>query len=87
MEEKRTSSVWTAITLLVVLPVGAYVGGYFIRSKSADDPRDWRQQRRRLFATQFEAKLFSPAAKVETLATGLSVSTEVDGPYGSAFYP
>lgn len=72
MDDKRTSGVWVAVAGLLLVPVGMYVGAYFLRGEMVDHP----SARFRVFRTELEKKVFSPAAKVEAFAIGKKVETD-----------
>lgn len=74
--ERRTSSTSfaaAAIVLFVLVLLGTYVGGYFALSTntSGATPDD----RCRVFRVEWQAKIYKPAAKVESAITGDAVIT------------
>jgi hypothetical protein len=78
----RTLLILLALAILVV-SAGAYVGGYFLLSNAVEIVvvREWRS---RYFASEWQVRIFQPAAKVESLFCGkdvrLSAPREPDGP-------
>jgi hypothetical protein len=83
METKRSSALpmLAAIVLLLVVILGAYVGCYLLRSEVLHIGMYPSFRQRRYFATDWEAKKFKPAAKVESLVTGRHVSTHPPDTY------
>ena len=73
MSEARKKSDWpvvVALALVVLVPVAAYVGGYFMLSTTTG----YGQPSIRVFHTSLETRIFEPAAKVESLCTGHKVT-------------
>jgi hypothetical protein len=79
MEEKRSTVVpiLLAVVLLTVLPTSAYFGAYFFRSDVGilRTLPDGSMTDLRVFRTKWEARLFTPAARVESLLSGENVRT------------
>jgi hypothetical protein len=67
----RTLLILLALAILVV-SAGAYVGGYFLLSNAVEIVvvREWRS---RYFASEWQVRIFQPAAKVESLFCGKDV--------------
>jgi hypothetical protein len=73
MEPERRFSAVPILALAVMLPavvLGVYVGGYFLRCEVIVLSRKCR-----VYPTSWEAKLFRPAATIESSFTGSTVST------------
>jgi hypothetical protein len=77
MKEKCSSAVpLVAFLMLVLVPGGAYVGGYFLRSTVLTGhvipggQTTLTESKTRLFATKWEAAIYQPAARIETLVIG-----------------
>ena len=93
MKEKRTSGVWVVavMAVLVLLPLVAYVAGYFVLSDSGsmsfivhEDGSKSLEYRPRFYARRWLATIYSPAGRVEKLLTGVEVRVrckhDEDGP-------
>jgi hypothetical protein len=78
MERERTSAapILLAVVVVVSVVLGAYTVAYFLRGACDDYVLHGGMSARiRSYHTAREAKFFSPAARVESLVTGLGVST------------
>jgi hypothetical protein len=71
METKRAYAVpiLLAVVVLVVVPLSVYVGSYFVRGVVWPDHRG----KVRSYPTTLEARLFKPAAALESVITGSTV--------------
>jgi hypothetical protein len=78
MNEKRSVAGPIAVAaLLVVVPLGAYVGGYFLLGKWEDWTSFGRVQTVRIFPHYMIARLYKPLADLESAVTGIPVSVLV----------
>ena len=79
MSEARKESGWpvvVAVVLAVVLlPLAVYVGGYFATCTGIDRRFDWYADFR-YYRYEWQAWVFQPAAKVESLLTGQTTVTD-----------
>jgi hypothetical protein len=73
MEEKRPSGVWVVVAVPLFVLAG-YVGAYFMRCEVHDYSGFVGPHIIRYYPTTWEATLFRPAARVESLVTGGRVS-------------
>lgn len=78
MSENRKTTDWpivagVAVMLLLVAALGLYVVGYFATSTSHSGPIP--DSRCRIFRLKWQADIYKPAAKVESVVTGDHVST------------
>jgi hypothetical protein len=75
MQADRRVNLAVAVSLisLILLPSVLYVGGYFALSRTSGGatPDDWC----RIYRMKWQAEIFKPAAKVESMITGDEVST------------
>jgi hypothetical protein len=86
MNDKRTTGAWMAVALMValmvLLPSISYVVGYFLRSQVLAATGRQGSLITRIYPTDWEATIFKPAAKIESLVTGKDVSSVKQiGPY------
>ena len=69
MSQYRVTTVFVALVVLVALL--SYLGGYILLG----DIEHFRGTKFRVFGPQWQAKLYEPAAKVESSLTGEPVAT------------
>lgn len=74
INDKRSGGLWAAIALLLVPAfVATYLSAYFLRGAYIDESYSaWAV---RVYSTDTEARLFRPAAKVESLIRQRQVGT------------
>jgi hypothetical protein len=81
MASPRKKSDWpivTAVVLAVVLvPLGVYVGGYFVTGEKLETPSSSYY---RIYPTRWQARIFWPAARVESVFTGDEIVTVIQSP-------
>jgi hypothetical protein len=70
MDEKRRTSAVAAIVVAIALLCAGYVGGYFLLSSTFTIVPD---NKVRSFRYEWQARLYSPAAKVESCLIGQRV--------------
>jgi hypothetical protein len=65
---------------LVLIPLGAYVGGYYAAGEKYE--LTFRQGRvyYRIYQTRWQARIFWPAAQVESVLTGAEISVVIAVP-------
>jgi hypothetical protein len=82
MTKKRTSGVWMAVAVIVLLLVAvtAYVGAYFLRCEIIDTSNLPSKPIFRVYHTVHEAIIFKPVGRLESLITGRQVF--ICGPNG-----
>jgi hypothetical protein len=80
MNDKRTTSVWMAVALMVLLPSISYVVGYFLRSQVLAATGRQGSLITRFYPTDWEAAIFTPAANLESVIRGQEVSTHGPSP-------
>jgi hypothetical protein len=88
MNEKRSFAVPVAVAILLILPIAAYVGGYFALNTSEQQSPN---QVARAYCFHRVAAAYSPMARLERLVTGKPVVllhewNELGGTWGQVVF-
>ena len=79
MNEERRKADWLIVAalvlLVVVVPLGAYVGGYFAMGGVGTVSTQYESKMCRFYPTQWQAEAFKPAARVESFLAGHEIKT------------
>jgi len=78
MTDERKSAVWPIVVLALCLavPLAAYVAGYFLLGDAVSAFPD--NDKHRFYSSRWEARIFEPAARIESLVIGRRVVTAAD---------
>jgi hypothetical protein len=81
MPSPRKTADWpivAAIVLaMVLMPLGVYVGGYYATGEKLETPS---RSYYRIYSTRWQARIFWPAARVESVFTGDEIVTVTQSP-------
>ena len=83
MSDARKKAEWpivAALLALVLVPLGAYVGGYYAAGEKYE--LTFRQGRvyYRIYKARWQARIFWPATHVESFLTGAEISAVIKVP-------
>lgn len=78
MPSPRKTADWAIVAAIVVavvlVPVGVYVGGYYMAGEKLETPS---RSYYRIYSTRWQARIFWPAAQVESILTGDEIATVI----------